>query len=408
MTTPELLEIIRNGENSYTEFKLDSIGPNELAEVFVGFANSDGGRVMLGAGDNGDIAGITKDKLEEWVINVCRNNCEPGIIPFIETLEVEPSRKVMTATIPKGLGSVYKTNRGHWLIRVGSTTRDASPEELARLFGQRGVVHFDIAPVPKAGLGDLDMRRVRYYWEEIRKIRWSEVGARLQELLINSQIMARMDDGKFLTTAGALIFGRSPERFLPQTGITAVRFKGDDMAYETLDREDIEGSLVNSYDDEGKVIEYGVIERAVRFVERNTSTFSYMDGIVRKDVPQYHKYSIREAVVNAVAHRHYSIIGSKIRLFIFNDRLEVRSPGRIPNIVTIEQMKTSCHYARNPVIVKFLQHYGYVEDIGLGIPDKIIRLMREHSGREPELKEAGEEFMVTLFPAEPKAQYKAG
>jgi ATP-dependent DNA helicase RecG len=221
MTTPELLEIIRNGENSYTEFKLDSIGPNELAEVFVGFANSDGGRVLLGVGDNGDIAGITKDKLEEWVINVCRNNCEPGIIPFVEMLQVESARKVMIATIPKGLGSVYKTNRGRWLTRVGSTTRDASPEELARLFQQRGVVHFDIAPVPKAGLGDLDMRRVRYYWEEIRKIRWSEVGARLQELLINSQIMARMDDGKFLTTAGALIFGRNPERFLPQTGITA-------------------------------------------------------------------------------------------------------------------------------------------------------------------------------------------
>jgi len=85
MTTSEMLEIIRNGENSYTEFKLDSIGPNELAEVFVGFANSDGGKVLLGVGDDGDIVGITKDRLEEWVINVCRSNCEPGIIPFIET-----------------------------------------------------------------------------------------------------------------------------------------------------------------------------------------------------------------------------------------------------------------------------------------------------------------------------------
>jgi ATP-dependent DNA helicase RecG len=220
--------------------------------------------------------------------------------------------------------------------------------------------------------------------------------------------MTQTDGSKFLTIAGTLIFTKNPERFLPQAGITAVRFKGVDLSYEALDREDVEGALVNSYDDEGKIIEYGVIEKAIRFVERNTSTFSYMDGIVRKDVPQYLKESVREAIVNAIAHRHYSIIGSKIRLFVFNNRLEVRSPGKIPNTVTIEQMKTSCHYARNPVIVKFLQHFGYVEDIGLGIPNKIIRLMKEHAGKEPELKELGEEFMVTLFPAEAKEKYGEG
>ncbi len=407
MTKLELLEIIRNGENSYIEFKLDSISPNDLAEVSVGFANSDGGKVLLGIDDNGDIIGIKKDKLEEWVINVCRNNCEPGIIPLIETIEVEPTRKVMIVMIPKGLGSVYKTNRGRWLIRIGSTIRDASPEELARLFQQRGVVHFDIAPVPKAGFDQLDMQRVRYYWEVIRKIRLDEVETKLEDLLINSQIMTQTDEGKFLTIAGTLIFAKNPERFLPQAGITAVRFKGNDLSYETLDREDIEEALVNSYDDEGKIIEYGVIEKAIRFVERNTSTFSYMDGIVRKDIPQYLKESVREAIVNAVAHRHYSIIGSKIRLFVFHNRLEVRSPGKIPNTITIEQMKTSCHYARNPVIVKFLQHFGYVEDIGLGIPNKIIRLMKEHSGKEPELRELGEEFIVSLFPAEPKENMKA-
>lgn len=402
MTRLELLELIRNGENSYVEFKLDFISPNDLGEVIVGFANSDGGKVLLGINDNGDIVGITKDKLEEWVINVCRNNCEPGVIPFIETIEVEPSKKVMIVTIPKGLGSIYKTNRGRWLIRVGSTSRDASPEELARLFQQRGVVHFDIAPVPNTGFDHLDMQRVRYYWEVKRKLNLDEIETKLEDMLVNSQVLTQTNEGKFLTIAGALIFTKDPGRFLPQAGITAVRFKGDDLSYETLDREDIEGSLINAYDEKGEILEHGTIEKAIRFVERNTSTFSYMDGIVRKDVPQYLKESLREAIVNAVAHRHYSIIGSKIRLFVFKDRLEVRSPGKLPNTVTIEQMKTSCHYARNPVIVRFLQHFGYVEDIGLGVPNKIIKLMKEHSGKEPELREIGEEFIVTLFPAEPK------
>ncbi|GFP24212.1 ATP-dependent DNA helicase RecG, partial [Candidatus Hakubella thermalkaliphila] len=103
-------------------------------------------------------------KIEEWVINICRNKCEPGIIPLVETVEVGPAKKVMVVTIPRGLGSVYKTNRGRWRIRVGSTTREASTEELARLFQQRGMVHFDIAPVSKVGFVQLDMRRVRYYW----------------------------------------------------------------------------------------------------------------------------------------------------------------------------------------------------------------------------------------------------
>lgn len=248
MISLDLLKLIRNGQSSYTEFKLDTASPNELAEVFVGFANSGGGRVLLGVDDDGDIVGITRGKLEEWVINICRNNCEPGIIPLVETVEVETSKKVMVVTIPKGLGSVYKTNRGRWLIRIGSTTRDASAEELARLFQQRGVVHFDIAPVPKAGLEHIDMRRMEYYWQVIRKTNLNEIGTRLEDLLVNLQIMTHTEEGKFLTVAGTLIFVSEPERFLPQAGITAVRFRGNDMSYETLDREDIDGSLVNSYD----------------------------------------------------------------------------------------------------------------------------------------------------------------
>lgn len=89
MTKLEILEFIRNGESSYIEFKLDSVNPNDLAEVFVGFANSDGGKVLLGINDNGDIAGITRNNIEEWVINICQNNCEPGIIPLVETVEVD-------------------------------------------------------------------------------------------------------------------------------------------------------------------------------------------------------------------------------------------------------------------------------------------------------------------------------
>lgn len=401
MTKSELMEIIRNGESSFVEFKLDSVSPNELAEVIVSFANSVGGSILLGVDDSGEIKGVERKDIEEWLMNICRNNCLPGLIPFYEKVVVDEGKTVAILRIPKGLGTVYRTNRGRWLIRVGSTCRDVTPEEMALLLQQRGMVHYDIVPVPKSSFDDLDPERLRHYWKRTFGLDIDRYRDTLEDILINARIMTAADEGRLITIAGMLIFGREPERFLPQTGITAVRFRGREMDYNTLDRKDISGPLVNSYARDGSVLECGVIEQAEKFVSLNTAVYSKMDGIVRKDIPQYPRESIRETIVNAVAHRHYSLIGSKIRLFIFDDRLEVRSPGRIPNGVTIEQMKRSAHYARNPVIVKFLQHYGYVEDIGLGIPNKIIRLMIEHSGKEPKLEEAGEEFTVTLYPAEP-------
>lgn len=400
MNKIELLEMIKNGENSYVEFKLDSISPNELAEEVVAFINSDGGIILFGVDDNGDIEGITRTDLEEWIINICRNNCDPGILPFFEIIKgVEVNKDIGILRIPRGF--VHKTNRGRWLIRAGSTKRDATTEELARLFQQRGLVHYDIAPVPRTAVKDIDIDRLNYYWSYILKRDKEELERNLENLLVNTRIMVETKEGRFLSIAGALVFAKNPQNFLPQAGITAVRFRGNEPDYETLDRKNIEGTLVNSYSKDREVKEYGVIDLAVKFVEENTSIFSTMKGIVRQDIPQYRRESIREAIVNAVAHRHYSITGAKIRLFIFDDRLEIRSPGRIPNTVTIEQMKVTSHYSRNPEIVKFLTHYGYVEDVGLGIPNKILRLSFQHSGIEPKLEEHGEEFIVTIFPAKP-------
>jgi ATP-dependent DNA helicase RecG len=400
MNKIELLEMIENGENSYVEFKLDSINPNDLAEEIVAFANAEGGIILLGVDDDGDIEGITRADLEEWTMDICRANCDPGILPFFEIVKkVEDNKDIGILTIPRGF--VHKTNRGRWFIRVGSTKRDATTEELARLFQQRGLVHYDIAPVPRTSWRAIDKDRLDYYWTRILKRSIKELDENLENLLLNTRIMVETKEGRFLSIAGALVFGNRPQDFLPQAGIKAVRFRGTEPDYETLDKQDIEGALVNSYSEDGTVKEDGVIDLAIKFVERNTSTFSKMEGVIRKDIPQYRKESIREAIVNDVVHRHYSIMGAKIRLFIFDDRIEIRSPGKIPNTVTIEQMKVTSHYSRNPEIVKFLTHYGYVEDIGLGIPNKIFRLSLQHSGIEPKLEEIGEEFIVTLFPARP-------
>ncbi len=135
-------------------------------------------------------------------------------------------------------------------------------------------------------------------------------------------------------------------------------------------------------------------------MERNTFVTSELKGWRREDHPQYHAEAVREVVVNAVAHRDYSISGSQIRLFVFNDRLEVRSPGRLPNTVALENIRLGLHAARNPVLYTHLAQMGYMKRVGIGVPT-MIRLCRALSGREPDLELVGEEFRVTIWARQP-------
>ncbi|MEW6096759.1 MAG: RNA-binding domain-containing protein [bacterium] len=381
MNEKEILEILKNGENSKVEFKDERVGTSELARIIVAFVNSEGGIIFLGVDDNGIPLGITRKKIEEWVMEVGRNNCYPSIIPIFERKTID-GKSIAIVTIRKGEGMVYRTSDGHYYIRVGSTVRDATPDELARMFQRREMVHYDTAPIYNASLKDLNQDRLKDYFSQVLHRKDYKKSLRL---LGNINVMTRVEDKYYPTIAGLLMFGKSPETILPQAGIISVQFPEDEMDYDMRAKKEIGGPLIE------------LIEEAIEFVMTHTSSSSKLKGIRRKDRPQYPKESIREAIVNAVAHRDYSISGSKIRLLIFKNRVEIHSPGRLPNTVTIENMKETAHYTRNPIIYKFLAQYGYAEDIGLGIPQKIIERMLEHNGKEPKLEESGEEFILTLF-----------
>ena len=398
MTKKELLEIINNGENSGVEFKIDDIQPNELAEEIVAFANLDGGMILFGVDDTGKIQGIKKDKIEEWLMNICRENVLPAIIPYFEKMRFDDGQVVAILKLGKGENKPYQTNRGRFLIRVGSTKRSATKEELARLFQTAQMIHYDIAPVRNTSMADLDMRKIQDYFLKFREINIDEYPNQLiDRLLINTEIMIESGGEKVVTMAGMLLFGKNTGRYLKQSGITAAAFKGTQLDYEAYDKKEISGTLIDLEDQSGEMIESGIIDQGIKFVIQNTRVSSMLKGNKRIDRPDYPRQSIREAIVNAVAHRDYSLVGSKIRLFIFEDRIEIKSPGKLPNTVTIEKMKEGCSFARNPTVVKFLQNYGYMERFGLGIPMKIIKMMREHTGKEPEFKESGEEFWLTLY-----------
>ena len=402
-TRAELLEIIANGENSGVEFKRDDLQNYALARELVAFSNFEGGTVLLGVEDDGTVSGLARENLEEWVMTVCRDKIRPGIIPFFNIIkDVESGKDIGVVRVLRGLNvhSQWHNNSNTYYIRVGTQSREASQEELARLFQQRRTFRAELLPISGATVNDLDRRRLKDYFGRVRQQEVPEDrdDTGWQTLLVNTEIM--VEDG--VTLSGMLLFGKTPNRFLPQAGIDAAAFPGTEKDYAARERATLLGPLTPLMDRNGDILEAGLVEKAVEFVRRNTPVTAVLeDGARRMERPAYPVEAIREAVVNAVIHRDYLLANTDIELVIYEDRLEIISPGRLPNGITPERMRAGARAARNQILKDVMRDYRYLEHMGMGIPRKIIRGMREHNGTEPDLAEQGERFLVRLFEKAP-------
>ena len=218
-----------------------------------------------------------------------------------------------------------------------------------------------------------------------------------QQLLLNLDLLTEIEGRIYATVAGLLLFGQNPNRRLPQAGITAVAFPGREKDYAAVDQEWIRGPLASMRSLRRRPLEKGVIDRAVDFVERNAGAFAWLEGARRRRKKALPRDAVREAIVNAVAHRDYSISGTDIEISLYADRLEVISPGRLPNGITIEKMMEGGRAARNELVKEILRDYGYAEHWGMGVRNRIIATMREHNGTEPGLIEEEHRFTVRLW-----------
>lgn len=338
MTTTELRELITNGENSGVEFKSDVIENRRLAKELVALANLRGGRVLLGVDDDGSVRGLTRidrsaiaeddnevrrtyQRLEEWVMQACRDKIRPEIIPYFEIIRnVEPDRDVAVVQVERGwnVHHVWHDQRRTYYIRVGSTSREASPEELARLFQQRGAFRPELRPVSGTSIADLDRRRLEDYFRQVRQqetpastpsdewrqetaawartedeTHWrSLVDHREQEwraareadwasLLVNTEFLDD-SDRQPATVAGLLLFGSDPGRYLPQAKIDAAAYFGREKDYDAGERRTLRGPLVPLTGAGGAVLEPGLVEQAVDFIRRNIGTVTLEDGVRRR------------------------------------------------------------------------------------------------------------------------------
>jgi len=408
MNRMELLQLIANRENSRVELKRDDCHPDELATEISALLNLEGGVILLGVEDDGAISGLTRSReaAEEWVMNIARQNLQPAIIPVWTCMEIEVGKDVgvieLAADSP---GKPYKARRGRaWVtfIRAGSTSREATREEEGRLYQAARLVRYEINPVPDTGLEALDMDRIENYYQDVLK---RSLPARTdfenrRRLLLNSDLLVEAGAGAGASVAGLLLFGKNPNRRLPQAGVTAVAFPGLEKEYNTVDEERIRGPLTPRVSEDGDVVERGVIDRTVDFIKRNMGSVAYLEGGRRRRKSSFPLDAVREAVVNAVVHRDYAREGTDIEVSLYRDRFEVISPGRLPNGVTVEKMKEGVvRVARNELLKEILRDYRYIEHYGMGVRNRIINSMRRHNGTEPDLVEGDDRFMVRLWKA---------
>ncbi len=402
-TRTELLEIIASGENSGVEFKRDNLRIQDLAKELVAFSNLEGGMALLGIEDDGTITGLTRDDLEEWVMNVCRDKIRPAIVPFFEVVRgVKGNHDIAIVRVTRGydVHALWHNNTNRYLVRVGTQSQEASQEELARLFQQRGSVRAELRPVSGATLANLDRRRLRNYFGDIRQqdVPADEDERAWQSLLINTEIMT--EEG--VTVGGMLLFGKTPNRFLPHAGIDAVAYPGTEQDYDAQERVTLRGPMTPLLSEGGDIVENSLVEQALDFVQRNTRVVVEAKGGRRVERPVYPRDVLREGIVNALIHRDYLLTSTDVELAVYSDRLEIVSPGRLPNGITPDRMRYGTRAARNQLLKDVMRDYRYLEHMGMGIPRKIIRGMRVHNGTEPDLVERDERFMIRLLAKSPE------
>ncbi len=396
-SSTELQEKIYLGEDSTIEFKRELPRRDSLADEIAAFANANGGVILVGVDDNGIIVGINRQDLqvyEKTVIEICQDSIDPTVDIVTEKLRIEDTN-ILKIEVPRSL-FVHKTPNGYY-IRQGSSKREMSTSRLARLIQSRsrgGIVSFEKQPVAHTGKYTLRERLYR------RFIRDGAPDHEIDDLLRRRRLLVEEDNDYRASVAAVLMCYDNPDEYLNNSFIQAVCYSGGEKdANYQIDAKDFRGPLDQQIVD------------AFHFVEKHNQ-ISARKTIGRIDQPQYSLRAVFEAIVNAVIHRDYSISGSKIRLFIFSDRLELYSPGELANTLTLDSLLYD-QATRNELLARLLSETALDDNMGKKIGRRrflelrgegvgiILNESKVVSGKTPVYEIFGEELRLTIFAATP-------
>ena len=406
MLLSELDELISRGEGFKLEFKRDDDGlePETVAKEIVAFANMRGGTILFGVEDEKAveddirriISGIQRTDLQAWLMDtVIGRYVHPYV--DIEYKEVKYSDKtVAVVEVPEGNAKPYVLRRNHRediYVRSGSSCQLASREQIVRLSEAGGLLSVEQMPVHGSSVEDLDERRCREYLVNYLQHTEKELED-IHGLLVTHKFLV----GKMLlqrcSHAGCVLFGKSPQRKLPQAGLRLT-------VYASVDK-DPSPRLDQIYD--LPLVEYRgelrapePIDSALHQSIRLQEYISHEEVVdrIRRRIWDYPEAAVLELIINALIHRDWTKQDC-VRVVVYSDRLEVISPGALPNGLTVDDIKRGASHPRNPIMVRVFGRYGYLEGQGMGIRLKVIPLMRRDNGRDPEFEATEQYFKVTL------------
>jgi len=389
LTPEEFEQLIGQREGETLDFKKEMPSSSDLARLITAFYNTRGGTIIFGVEDGTrHLVGVSNPQgIEEGVVNILRARCSLDVMPTIEFVSYRDEEFVVE-TCPQGVRKPYLVSgETRPYVRVGSSNREAQDEEVRRLYIEGSEGGFEVLLCRGATVANLSEELIAAYVRRREETSGRPLGLSWEEALRSLGCVVEQGETWVPTNAGVMLFAEDPQRFIGQTEVACVRFKGTDVV-SYIDRRDLRGPL------------YQLVDDAEQFIYRHMKVGRRIEGFVGVEYREYPQEAVREAIVNAVVHRDYSRRGQRIRVFMFDDRIEVYSPGTLPPGVSLEKMRRlePQSVLRNPSIVGVFRDLGsrYIERLGTGIR-RMALAMEGHGLPRPRFEEMGSGFQVTLM-----------
>lgn len=362
MQIPEVLSRIQQGEDSVTQFKVDITDANRLAEELVAFSNAEGGMLLIGVDDNGSTVGLDNkqiSRINQLISNTANENVKPPIYPLTEIVEIA-GKRIIIVNVRKGESRPYQTSKGLFLSKSGSDKRKMSTEELRRLFAASQRLFADEEALAGSTPGDINSEAVYDFLSKDNPDILEELKRNTLPAETVFTNLGLLNDG-VMTLAGNLLFGKVPSRFTPSFYIDCVHFAGNAVDVDHfIDKSTVKGTLRTQYDG------------AMQFLRNNLRHVPMDQNFNAQTRLEIDERVFGELLVNALVHREY-YIQSSVKVFVFDNRVEIISPGKLPNSLTVEKIKHGISVHRNPILNSIsktlLPYSGY----GSGVK-RVLRL----------------------------------
>jgi len=354
METVEFQELLERGEDSSTQFKKNITSADSLAADMVAFSNGAGGKILIGINDDGSVSGLSSEdvrRINQLISNTASQHVQPAINPVTKNIKTA-NGLVMLVDVPSGINKPYQDKNGVFWVKSGADKRKAtSREEIQRIFQKAHLLHADEMLINDLTINDFDME----YFENYFLNRFGEPLAEQKQPVINILTNMNLLKDGFLTLSSALLFAKRPQYKIPISIVKAGAFDSTDIATDIYyDSRDIAGKMEDVY------------RQTINFIISNLHHKQNGQDFNSIGKPEIPHDSIKEIVANALIHRDY-FISSHIRVFVFKDRVEIISPGHLPNNLTVENIKLGTSHPRNALLASHANHIIPYRGYGSGI-----------------------------------------